>query len=83
MRIAFSLVLVPNLKWLILDEPTHNIDKEGLAKFVQMFSETLPSIVDQVFIITHDDVLKQVSNAKIYMLSRSKEENGETEVSVA
>ncbi len=83
MRIAFSLVLVPNLKWLILDEPTHNIDREGLAKFVQMFSETLPSIVDQVFIITHDDMLKQVSNARIYVLSRNKEENRETEVAVA
>ncbi|MDE1834240.1 MAG: AAA family ATPase [Candidatus Micrarchaeota archaeon] len=80
MRIAFSLVLVPNLKWLILDEPTHNIDREGLSKFVQMFGETLPKIVDQVFIITHDEVLKQVSSAKIYSFSRNKAENRETEV---
>ncbi len=80
MRIAFSLVLVPNLKWLILDEPTHNIDREGLRKFVQMFSETLPGIVDQVFIITHDDALRQVANARIYTLSRNKAENRETEV---
>ncbi len=83
MRVAFSLVLVPNLKWLILDEPTHNIDQQGLSKFVQMFSETLPGIVDQVFIITHDELLKQVSDAKIYVLSRNKEENGPTQVSEA
>ncbi len=83
MRIAFSLVLVPNLKWLILDEPTHNIDQQGLSKFVKMFSETLPGIVDQVFIITHDEMLKQVSDARIYILNRNKEENGETRISEA
>ena len=83
MRIAFSLVLVPNLKWLILDEPTHNIDNEGLSKFVQMFSERMPGIIDQVFIITHDEILKQVSNARIYQLTRNKEENKETEISEA
>ena len=83
MRIAFSLVLVPNLKWLILDEPTHNIDQQGLSKFVRMFSETLPGIVDQVFIITHDEMLKQVSDARIYILNRNKEENGETRISEA
>ncbi|MCL4365341.1 MAG: SMC family ATPase [Candidatus Marsarchaeota archaeon] len=83
LRIAFSLVLVPNLKWLILDEPTHNIDREGLYKFVQMFSETLPSIIDQVFIVTHDDLLKQVANARIYVLSRNKNENKGTEIAVA
>jgi exonuclease SbcC len=81
MRVAFSLVLVPNLKWLILDEPTHNIDRQGLSKFVQMFSETLPSMVDQVFIITHDEMLKQVNDAKIYVLDRNKELNQETMVS--
>jgi DNA repair exonuclease SbcCD ATPase subunit len=83
MRIAFSLVLVPNLKWLILDEPTHNIDRQGLDKFVQMFSATLPGIVEQVFIITHDEVLRQVSNARIYTLSRNKAQNMETETSQA
>lgn len=81
MRIAFSLVLVPNLKWLILDEPTHNIDREGLSKFVRVFGDTLPNIIDQVFIITHDEVLKEVNSAKIYSFSRNKDENKETEVS--
>lgn len=80
MRIAFSLVLVPNLKWLILDEPTHNIDREGLLKFVQVFGETLPTIVDQVFIITHDEALKEVNNSKIYSFSRDKAQNKETSV---
>ncbi len=77
MRIAFSLVLVPNLRWLILDEPTHNIDQQGLSKFVRLLNEGLPGIVEQIFIITHDEQLKQVSNGRIYSLSRNKAENRE------
>jgi exonuclease SbcC len=78
MRVAFALVLVPNLKWLILDEPTHNIDQQGIGRFVSVFNEKLPKIVEQIFIITHDEQLKQVSNGKVYMFSRNKGENGET-----
>lgn len=80
MRVAFALVLVPNLKWLILDEPTHNIDQQGLGRFVTVFNEKLPRIIEQIFIITHDEQLKQVSNGKVYMLSRNKAEGGETAV---
>ncbi|MEM0159590.1 MAG: AAA family ATPase [Candidatus Micrarchaeaceae archaeon] len=80
MRVAFALVLVPNLRWIILDEPTHNIDQKGLSRFIHIFNETLPKIVDQIFIITHDEILKQVSNANIYLLERNKEENEPTSV---
>ena len=73
LRIALAMVLVPNLKWIILDEPTHNIDENGLNKFVNMISETLPNVVEQVFIITHDEILKQVANARIYQLKKDKE----------
>ncbi len=80
MRVAFALVLVPNLKWLILDEPTHNIDRQGIGKFIEVFNEKLPSIIEQVFIITHDEQLRQVSNAKVYLLGRNKEAAEETRV---
>lgn len=80
MRVAFALVLVPNLRWIILDEPTHNIDQQGLGKFVKAINEVLPRLVEQVFIITHDEMLKQAVNAKIYVLSRNKEESGGTVV---
>ncbi len=80
MRVAFALVLVPNLRWLILDEPTHNIDQRGLDKFVKAINEVLPRLVEQVFIITHDETLKQVANAKVYVLGRDKEESGSTNV---
>lgn len=78
MRVAFAMVLVPNLRWLILDEPTHNIDQQGIQKFVTVFNEKLPQIVEQIFIITHDEQLKQVSNGKVYMLSRDKARNEES-----
>ncbi len=78
MRIAFSLVLAPNLRWLILDEPTHNIDKAGLERFIKMFNEVLPRLIDQTFIITHDPILKQAYNSKVYMLTRDKGQNKET-----
>jgi len=80
MRVAFALVLVPNLKWIILDEPTHNIDQQGLGKLLNVIGEVMPRIVDQVFVITHDEMLKQVANARVYQLTRNKEENGETVV---
>ncbi len=83
MRVAFALVLVPNLKWIILDEPTHNIDQQGLARFIRAISEVMPRIVDQVFIITHDEALKQVSNARVYTLARDKESDGETVVEMS
>ena len=72
------LVLVPNLKWLILDEPTYSIDQQGIEKFVKAIGEALPKYIDQIFIITHDELLKQAQNAKIYVFSRDKSQNKET-----
>ncbi|MGC8628634.1 MAG: ATP-binding protein [Candidatus Micrarchaeia archaeon] len=83
MRVAFALVLVPNLKWLILDEPTHNIDQQGIQKFVKAVSEALPKYVEQIFIITHDELLRQAQNARIYVFTRDKAANGETQVQEA
>jgi DNA repair exonuclease SbcCD ATPase subunit len=80
MRIALAMVVVPNLKWLILDEPTHNIDENGIVKFVDMLGNTLPKVVEQVFVITHDSELKQVNAARVYQLERDKDSNGHTKV---
>lgn len=78
LRVAFSLVLVPNLKWIILDEPTHNIDEDGIKRFISLFNERLPRIIDQIFIITHDELLKQAISSNVYVLSRNKDEDGST-----
>ena len=83
MRIAFSLVLAPNIKWLILDEPTHNLDQQAVHKMVDIFGETLPKIIDQVFIITHEDLLKDVNGSNVYVLNRDKGADKETEASLS
>ena len=83
MRIAFSLVLAPNIKWLILDEPTHNLDQQAVHKMVDIFGETLPKIIDQVFIITHEDMLKEVNGSNVYVLNRDKGADKETEASIS
>ncbi|MEM0154538.1 MAG: SMC family ATPase [Methanothrix sp.] len=80
LRIAMSMVIVPNLKWLILDEPTHNLDAQGISKMIEVFSNSLPSIVEQIFVITHDDALKQVHGARIYEFSRDKSINEPTKI---
>jgi exonuclease SbcC len=76
MRIALAMVVVPNLKWLILDEPTHNIDESGISKLIDVLGNSMPKIVDQVFVITHDNSLKNISFAKIYQIERNKDDNG-------
>jgi exonuclease SbcC len=78
MRISMSMVIVPNLRWLILDEPTHNIDENGIGKLVQILGESLPKIVDQVFIITHDNALRNIGGARVYSLDRDKAKNEPT-----
>ena len=78
LRIAMGMVIVPNLRWLILDEPTHNLDNAGIQRLIEVFSNTLPEIVEQIFIITHDDDLKQINSARVYTLERDKGVNGTT-----
>ena len=78
LRIAMAMVIVPNLRWLILDEPTHNIDSAGIGKLIDVFGNSLPDIVEQIFIITHDESLKQINNARVFVLDRDKSVNGPT-----
>lgn len=80
MRIALAMVIVPNLRWLILDEPTHNIDENGINKFIEVLGNSLPKVVEQIFIITHDNALKNISSARIYQLERNKDKNEYTSV---
>lgn len=72
LRIAFAMVLVPNLSWLVLDEPTHNLDAEGVKALATALRENIPNIVEQVFVITHDEALKEAGSARVYLLERDK-----------
>ncbi|MFA4855865.1 MAG: AAA family ATPase [archaeon] len=77
-RIAFSLVLARNLSWLILDEPTHNLDRKAVETLGEMMQRHLPSIVEQVFVITHDAEMKKAASASLYFLEREKDEDAVT-----
>ncbi|MEW6328919.1 MAG: AAA family ATPase [Candidatus Micrarchaeota archaeon] len=76
LRIAFATVLVPNLSWLILDEPTHNLDEDGVKAIARALYEQIPKIVEQTFVITHDENLRDAASAKLYEIKRNKEEDG-------
>ncbi|MCL5089789.1 MAG: hypothetical protein M1382_01295, partial [Candidatus Marsarchaeota archaeon] len=81
MRIALAMVIIPNLKWIILDEPTHNIDSNGINNLIEVMGNNLPKIVEQIFIITHDETLKQINDAAVFLLERDKSVYGESVVS--
>jgi len=72
LRIAFASVLTPELSWLILDEPTHNLDEQAVELLSDAIRLKIPSIVEQIFVITHDSLFGQGSQGVIFMLEREK-----------
>ncbi len=80
MRIAVSLVLTQNLGWIILDEPTHNLDANSVKELSETMRTHLPQIIGQVFIITHDKEMEYAASGKLYTLEREKEKDGVTRV---
>ncbi len=79
LRIAMSLVMKNKLNLIVLDEPTHNLDKTTVLALSEMFNSHLPQFVDQIFVITHDRVLENYAK-NTYHISRNKETDGATEV---
>lgn len=80
LRIALSLVLARNLSWLVLDEPTHNLDRTAIRELSKTMKEHLPEIVEQIFIITHEPELEKAASGYLYRLERNKEEDEPTRV---
>ena len=54
--------------------------RSGISKLIEVLGNTLPKIVEQVFIITHDENLREISSAAVYMLDRDKAASGATVV---
>jgi len=79
LRVALATVLTPNLSWLILDEPTHNLDKEAVALLSETLQFKVPQVVSQTFVITHDEGLMGADFASSYRFYRNKEINGPTQ----
>lgn len=80
LRIALANVLTPNLSWLILDEPTHNLDLRGIEYLAETLRERLPELVSQTFLITHEKRLEDAISGYLYILDRDKETDEPTRI---
>ncbi|MFH1247341.1 MAG: SMC family ATPase, partial [Candidatus Micrarchaeota archaeon] len=80
LRVSLAMVLVPNLSWLVLDEPTHNLDANGVNLLARALHETLPSIVKQTFVVTHDEALKEGASGSVHVFQRNKDEASATTI---
>ncbi len=73
LRIAFALVLAPQLRWLVLDEPTHNLDEKAVAELANVLRDNMTEFVEQVFLITHDSALEPAVSGFLYRMEKEKE----------
>jgi len=80
LRIAFSLVLAPQIQLLILDEPTHNLDERSVMELAKTLRERAIELVQQIFIITHESKLEDAVTGSLYRLERDKEKDGVTRI---
>ncbi len=78
LRMAIAFVLTRQLSWIILDEPTHNLDTKSVQALSFMLRERLPSLVDQVFVITHSSEIEKAATGSLYVMQREKNEDGIT-----
>lgn len=80
LRLAFSLALAPNLRWLFLDEPTHNLDARAVEALAEALGERAPSLVEQIFLITHDERLESAVTGYLYRFDRDKDKGEPTRI---
>ncbi|MBU0532231.1 AAA family ATPase [Candidatus Micrarchaeota archaeon] len=83
LRVALAMILTPKLSWLVLDEPTHNLDAEAIELLSHALQFKVPEVVKQTFVITHEEGLMGSEFASSYRLTRDKQYNGETKIEVA
>ena len=80
LRIAFSIVLAPDLRWIVFDEPTHNLDTEGIQELAKAMRERLPQIVRQILLITHEERLEGAVSGYLYRFYRDKANDEPTKI---
>lgn len=80
LRIAFSLVLAPHLRILILDEPTANLDTNAITELATTLRERIGEFIDQTFLITHSRELEDAVTGNAYRVERDKSTDGVTRV---
>jgi DNA repair exonuclease SbcCD ATPase subunit len=80
LRIAFSLVLAPHMRMLILDEPTANLDSRAVMELATTLRERINEFIDQTFLITHQNELEDAVTGNAYRIEREKSKDGVTKV---
>ncbi|MEM7825908.1 MAG: hypothetical protein QW412_03565, partial [Candidatus Aenigmatarchaeota archaeon] len=80
LRIAFARVLAPQLRWLVLDEPTQNLDVKAVEDLALTLKTRVGELVDQVFLISHEERLEDAVTGFLYRLERDKEKDEPTKV---
>jgi len=80
-RIALGFLLTPSLNWIILDEPTHNLDDLAVSKLAEVLNIKLPSLVKQIIVITHDDRLVNLGYSQAIRFERDKSPFSFTKIS--
>ncbi len=80
LRIAFALVLAPQLRVLILDEPTANLDTTAVSVLASTLRERIGEFIDQTFLITHQSELEDAVTGNAYRLERDKSKDEVTKV---
>lgn len=83
MRAVLSLLLTPHLGWLILDEPTHNLDETAVRSLGEALSVKMPKIIPQVIVITHEQKLLESAPSRIFKFERDKKLGEDTRVEIA
>jgi len=80
LRVAFSLVLAPNIRALFLDEPSHNMDRLSISQLASTLRERIGEFMEQVFLITHQEELEEAVTGNAYRLERDKSTDSPTKV---
>ncbi|MCS7123694.1 MAG: hypothetical protein RMJ17_03970, partial [Candidatus Aenigmarchaeota archaeon] len=71
-RIALASIAAPNVKILLLDEPTHNLDEKAIEFLKNSLSSNLNKFVDQIILITHEESMQDVLASKIYRVETNE-----------
>jgi len=80
LRIAFALVLAPQLRILVLDEPTANLDAASIKVLATTLREGISEFIDQCFLITHNEALEEAVTGNAYRLERDKSKDEATKI---
>jgi exonuclease SbcC len=82
LRIAFSLVLAPQLRMLVLDEPTANLDAQSIDILADVLRERITKLVEQCFLVTHSVDLENAVSGYCYRFERNKSIDEVTKVTL-